>query len=260
MTGISTSPSIPTIAGPLILGSQGKNVQTLQSLLNQATVPGPALAVDGFFGIRTDAAVRVFQRRKGLQPDGVVGKLTAQALGAAFVHQPQPLVKPDPPGTLPLGAAPPGTTILPEAFLLGVIAKDLKKIHERLFREIDIDPDPDDEEAQKNSKHAKQFLKNALNQALFILANSARGGLGAQFVAAQVNTAILAMVAGLVPVATLVTRAGGDPSVIVDIMAALNGISLRAAGIVRMTLQGELQGGLNAAKRQLQDLLEPLAD
>jgi hypothetical protein len=55
----------------------------LQQLLNSAMPPG-GLKVDGVFGIRTDKALREFQRLKGLKPDGIAGPLTAQALRVKY--------------------------------------------------------------------------------------------------------------------------------------------------------------------------------
>lgn len=53
-------------------GSSGAAVRDLQSLLNAAGAPGD-------FGVRTETAVRAFQRAVGLVIDGIVGaqKLTA---------------------------------------------------------------------------------------------------------------------------------------------------------------------------------------
>jgi peptidoglycan hydrolase-like protein with peptidoglycan-binding domain len=60
-------------------GSTGETVETLQKkLLALGINPGP---VDGVFGSKTDAAVRRFQEREGLQADGIVGPQTFGALG-----------------------------------------------------------------------------------------------------------------------------------------------------------------------------------
>ena len=66
-------------------GSRGATVQELQTRLNIwiARTPGAGLAplvADGIFGAKTLAAVRAFQRSRGLQVDGVVGPLTWGAL------------------------------------------------------------------------------------------------------------------------------------------------------------------------------------
>ena len=52
--------------------------KTLQRRLNAL---GASLAVDGSFGPKTRAAVKKYQRSKGLQVDGVVGPRTRKALG-----------------------------------------------------------------------------------------------------------------------------------------------------------------------------------
>lgn len=60
------------------LGAQGDEVREIQQRL-QALGPyhGP---LDGIYGDGTAAAVRVFQRRAGLEPDGAVGPVTWRAL------------------------------------------------------------------------------------------------------------------------------------------------------------------------------------
>ena len=54
-------------------GSNGKEVQTLQKLLK--------VIADGFFGPKTEAAVKQFQKDKGLEIDGICGPKTWAALG-----------------------------------------------------------------------------------------------------------------------------------------------------------------------------------
>lgn len=79
---------LPTIAGaPAVtiddnvvsVGERGALVADLQRKLNKA---GEKLDVDGIFGGDTLAAVRAFQARNGLVPDGVVGKHTWNKLNA----------------------------------------------------------------------------------------------------------------------------------------------------------------------------------
>jgi peptidoglycan hydrolase-like protein with peptidoglycan-binding domain len=72
------------IVGPLSIGSSGDDVKLLQFTLNLSQSE-TQLATDGFFGLKTDAAVRVFQRSHGLQSDGIVGPKTASALGLGFL-------------------------------------------------------------------------------------------------------------------------------------------------------------------------------
>lgn len=58
----------------LRFGSRGAQVEYLQLALQRAGYRD--LAADGIFGARTRDAVRDFQQRNGLFPDGVVGRLT----------------------------------------------------------------------------------------------------------------------------------------------------------------------------------------
>ena len=67
----------------LRLNSSGPDVTALQQALQAAGFsPG---AIDGSFGLGTEAAVLAFQRSKGLAADGVVGPNTATALGLAAI-------------------------------------------------------------------------------------------------------------------------------------------------------------------------------
>jgi N-acetyl-anhydromuramyl-L-alanine amidase AmpD len=68
-------------------GSAGWLVKRLQRLLRQhGCFPEPA-AIDGDFGPVTEAAVQAFQELHGLEPDGIVGPLTWQALTTIEVPQ-----------------------------------------------------------------------------------------------------------------------------------------------------------------------------
>lgn len=66
------------VARQLRFGSRGDDVRELQTQLRAA---GHDLALDGLFGPKTRAAVRAFQRARGLVPDGIVGPKTRGALG-----------------------------------------------------------------------------------------------------------------------------------------------------------------------------------
>jgi len=69
-----------------------KDIQ--QQLAARGYTPGP---IDGVWGRATVAAVRRFQLKHGLEPDGVVGPLTLAALfqGAPAVNAPTPLTLAD---------------------------------------------------------------------------------------------------------------------------------------------------------------------
>ncbi len=64
-----------TLYQTLRLGSKGEQVKILQSLLG-------GLTVDGVFGMKTDSAVREFQKNNGLKADGIVGPITRAKLNA----------------------------------------------------------------------------------------------------------------------------------------------------------------------------------
>jgi N-acetylmuramoyl-L-alanine amidase len=60
-------------------GAKGLGVEMLQdALLKAGYTPGP---IDGIFGPKTTDAVILFQRSRGLVPDGEVGERTLRALG-----------------------------------------------------------------------------------------------------------------------------------------------------------------------------------
>jgi peptidoglycan hydrolase-like protein with peptidoglycan-binding domain len=58
-------------------GDEDHPIRTLQHLLRAR---GHAVDVDGIFGPMTDAAVRAFQKERGLAVDGIVGPHTWRAL------------------------------------------------------------------------------------------------------------------------------------------------------------------------------------
>ncbi|SHJ69817.1 Putative peptidoglycan binding domain-containing protein [Roseomonas rosea] len=73
------APALP-IVGMLRIGMEGEAVRRLQRALN-GLGRRPPLVVDGDFGGVTQLAVQQFQAARGLQVDGVVGPVTARALG-----------------------------------------------------------------------------------------------------------------------------------------------------------------------------------
>jgi rare lipoprotein A len=67
---------------PLKLGKKGPDVVILQRILERK---GYAVGgADGIFGRRTKAAVKSFQRRRGLTADGIVGPATTHALALGW--------------------------------------------------------------------------------------------------------------------------------------------------------------------------------
>jgi peptidoglycan hydrolase-like protein with peptidoglycan-binding domain len=68
------------------MGSKGDETARIQERLKQKGLyRGP---VDGDFGGGTEAAIKAFQKSKGLKVDGVVGPLTWKALFAEPIAEP----------------------------------------------------------------------------------------------------------------------------------------------------------------------------
>lgn len=70
--------STATVSKILKLGSKGQAVIDLQTKLQKLGYP--LKDIDGDFGFKTENAVKLFQRNKGLKVDGIVGKGTYEAL------------------------------------------------------------------------------------------------------------------------------------------------------------------------------------
>ena len=62
-------------------GSRGSDVAKLQAALSDQGYD--CGAADGIFGVKTEMAVRAFQKDNGLAVDGIAGKATQEALYAA---------------------------------------------------------------------------------------------------------------------------------------------------------------------------------
>lgn len=73
-------PSAPSVGIYAQRGSVGANVSRLQQFMNRAFRAYSRLAVDGDFGPATEAVVREFQKRVGIERDGIVGPITLRNL------------------------------------------------------------------------------------------------------------------------------------------------------------------------------------
>ena len=133
----------------LQIGSRGPAVAAIQNKLNTMLSPSPRLVADGAFGPKTSQAVKLFQQRRGLSADGVVGAKTAAALGVpnpgqggggggGFAAPPPP---PGPPGAQPPTAnGPPGFLDLSVFNVVGEAAVGgVQKIAASLLSWIDSD-------------------------------------------------------------------------------------------------------------------------
>lgn len=73
-----------TVAIELRQGSRDDEVKTMQTMLIKCGYSCGSYGADGVFGASTDAALRSFQKAKGLLVDGVYGPNTQKALLAAY--------------------------------------------------------------------------------------------------------------------------------------------------------------------------------
>jgi hypothetical protein len=71
-------------------GSRGAAVRKLQLQLNTRLKPGPRLKPDGFFGAKTEGAVRLFQTQNRLPVTGIAGDKTLWALNHPMPDTPPP--------------------------------------------------------------------------------------------------------------------------------------------------------------------------
>lgn len=94
----ATPPPPPTAPGAVYLGeayeNTGARVLALQKRLNGGYPAYSQLEEDGEFGPATREVVREFQRRSGLEVDGIAGPATLAALGLSFQPQEVPPVPP----------------------------------------------------------------------------------------------------------------------------------------------------------------------
>lgn len=130
-TTIPASTTTPPSATPkptssaLRLGSKGDRVRSVQSRLK--TLGYLTGAVDGDFGEATEKALKAFQRRNNLTPDGVVGQATIAKLNSPNAVRAQPTASPTPRAT----ATP---RINPNTYLkLGDSGSEVRKMQSRLI-------------------------------------------------------------------------------------------------------------------------------
>ena len=79
--------TIPFPGSLLRIGSESPDVRVLQEYLNfisERISEVPALSVTGYFGEQTQAAVQAVQRLYGLDPNGLVGVITWNAIASLY--------------------------------------------------------------------------------------------------------------------------------------------------------------------------------
>ena len=251
MPTLGTTPQTDTIQGPLAIGSRGKDVQSLQSLLNDELEPSPGLAEDGAFGAKTDAAVRRFQQENSLKADGIVGPLTAKALGVKFLFLPAPKPQPKLPGQ-------PTPTSPSRASLFATITAGLRNIVNAADREILIQEVSVNIAGVPFFAIARTEVLSGLNQAQLLLNIASADVVDAQFASTQTRTALLLMFSALIRASTdLQASPGGNGIGLIRIASALSAVTPQVAEIVRVALEGGLT--IDAASRQVFTLLNSAA-
>jgi len=86
--GLNGAIPVPDWRPTIRRGSSGEDVKYCQSILISLGYDLGSYGADGKFGAKTEAAVKAFQKSKGLAADGVVGPLTWDALERA---EPEPV-------------------------------------------------------------------------------------------------------------------------------------------------------------------------
>ena len=85
--GYITPPTSVYPGMPLVIGSTGEDVVTLQNYLNRISdvyTDIPKLNVDGIYGTSTQNAVRAYQRIFGLEERGIVGAVTWNSIASTY--------------------------------------------------------------------------------------------------------------------------------------------------------------------------------
>ena len=85
--GENVDVSVPAVEANLKKGSTGDAVKTMQTMLIACGYSCGSSGADGDFGKNTDAAVKAFQKDKGLTVDGIYGPVTKAALEKAYANR-----------------------------------------------------------------------------------------------------------------------------------------------------------------------------
>ncbi len=79
------SPPVQAVPPTLRKGAKGENVRRMQAVLVAAGFDLPKYGVDGSFGRETLAALKAYQKSRGLKVDGICGPKTWAAIGGEKV-------------------------------------------------------------------------------------------------------------------------------------------------------------------------------
>ncbi len=84
--------AVPAIASTIKFGDSGDRVVQVQMRLQELGYFKSKAT--GYYGSRTEDAVKQFQQNNGLTPDGVIGTKTQEALAQTYPETPQPTTQP----------------------------------------------------------------------------------------------------------------------------------------------------------------------
>lgn len=131
---VASTPTAFSISSDLALGSEGAEVTQLQNYLATDPAIYPDGLITGYFGSKTQAAVKRFQATHGLPQVGRVGPLTRTKLAEVFGGTPAPAPAPAP-------TPPTGAVTLSRSLNLGAEGDDVRSLQEFLAKDLELYPE-----------------------------------------------------------------------------------------------------------------------
>jgi hypothetical protein len=260
--------SLGAITGPLKLGSSGPDVSAVQRTLNSKLIPSPGLNPDGILGLKTDAAIRSFQKTRSLVVDGIVGPKTAGALGFRYIAR-APLPPPAPPRQRPsldIPEAPgnPSSNVIAE--IIEGVVEGFAAIRTRLLALLDdLEALPDLILDQIRSA-IKTAFQNAISHVRNIASAAFRAGAAAKnVIAGGIRTAFSLISNAIRGIADKIASLGlGVFSAVVNtlrkMVTKLFSTAEAVADTIRRVLEGAYQATVAAATAEIAAVISAAAE